>query len=87
MSAREDAYARHQQQRWMRPDAHRWIRPDAARFLLPGTDPVSVYPALERKYSPSQPRMPAGNPDGGQWTSGGGGSSTRVARPMGNADI
>jgi hypothetical protein len=30
---------------------------------------------LEAKYSPSQPRMPAGNPRGGQWTdrSGGGG--------------
>lgn len=25
-----------------------------------------------RKYSPSQPRVPSGNPDGGQWTSGGG---------------
>ncbi|TMI99415.1 MAG: hypothetical protein E6G97_22755 [Alphaproteobacteria bacterium] len=24
----------------------------------------------EQKYSPSQPRVPAGNPDGGQWTSG-----------------
>jgi len=24
------------------------------------------------KYSPDQPRVPAGNPDGGQWTSGGG---------------
>ena len=23
-----------------------------------------------RKYSPAQPRVPAGNPDGGQWTSG-----------------
>jgi len=27
-----------------------------------------------RKYSPSQPRVPAGNPDGGQWTSEEGGS-------------
>jgi len=27
-----------------------------------------------RKYSPNQPRVPAGNPDGGQWTSGGGAS-------------
>ena len=27
---------------------------------------------LRHKYSPDQPRMPAGNPDGGQWTSGGG---------------
>jgi hypothetical protein len=32
--------------------------------------------ALEAKYSPSQPRVPAGNPRGGQWTdrSGGGGN-------------
>lgn len=27
---------------------------------------------FDQKYSPSQPRVPAGNPDGGQWTSGGG---------------
>jgi hypothetical protein len=29
--------------------------------------------ALEQKYSPNQPRVPAGSPDGGQWTDGGGG--------------
>ncbi len=29
--------------------------------------------ALERRYSPDQPRVPAGNSDGGQWTDGGGG--------------
>lgn len=29
----------------------------------------------EGKYSPDQPRVPAGNPDGGQWTSGGGDGS------------
>jgi hypothetical protein len=37
---------------------------------------------LRLKYSPDQPRVPAGNPDGGQWTSGGGtsgGQDTRVA--------
>ena len=28
--------------------------------------------ALRAKYDPNQPRVPAGNPDGGQWTSGGG---------------
>ncbi len=28
--------------------------------------------ALLRKYSPDQPRVPKGNPDGGQWTSGSG---------------
>jgi hypothetical protein len=27
---------------------------------------------FEQKYSVTQPRVPAGNPDGGQWTSGGG---------------
>ena len=27
---------------------------------------------FQRKYSPDQPRVPAGNPDGGQWTDGGG---------------
>lgn len=26
------------------------------------------------KYDPNQPRVPAGNPDGGQWTSAGSGS-------------
>jgi hypothetical protein len=28
---------------------------------------------LARKYSPEQPRVPAGNPDGGQWTDADGG--------------
>jgi hypothetical protein len=27
--------------------------------------------ARQHKYSPDQPRVPAGNPDGGQWTDGG----------------
>lgn len=54
----------------MRPDAHRWLRPDAARFLAPGIDPASAFPALDRKFNPNQPRVPAGNPDGGQWTDG-----------------
>jgi len=31
--------------------------------------------ALERRYSPDQPRVPAGNSGGGRWTSGGGGGS------------
>jgi len=35
------------------------------------------YERLLRKYDPNQPRVPAGNSDGGQWTSyGGSGSST-----------
>ncbi|MES2750190.1 MAG: hypothetical protein V4661_02350 [Pseudomonadota bacterium] len=88
MSAREDAYVRHQQARWLRPDAHRWIRADAARYLKPGTDIASVFPPFESKYSASQPRVPAGNSDGGQWTSGGGaGGGVSVASPMGHIDF
>ena len=44
---------------------------------------------LEAKYSPSQPRVPSGNPRGGQWTdrSGGQSTGTSLAQPMGNVDI
>jgi hypothetical protein len=41
-----------------------------ARIFPPGRI-VRVAPLA--KYSPDQPRVPAGNPDGGQWTDGGGG--------------
>jgi hypothetical protein len=43
----------------------------------------------EAKYSPTQPRVPAGNPRGGQWTDrgGGGGTGTSLAQPMGNVDV
>jgi hypothetical protein len=34
--------------------------------------PAQSLTTLLAKYSPDQPRVPAGNPDGGQWTSGGG---------------
>ena len=34
--------------------------------------------ALERRYSPDQPRVPAGSPDGGQWSDRGG---SGVSRP------
>jgi hypothetical protein len=30
-------------------------------------------PRARKAYNPNQPRVPAGNPDGGQWTSGDGG--------------
>jgi hypothetical protein len=57
--------------------------------------------ALEAKYSPSQPRVPAGNPRGGQWTDRSGGQGTvagpsedtgqshdaDLTQPMGNVDI
>jgi hypothetical protein len=90
MSAREDAYARHQQARWMRPDAHRWLRQDAARFLKPDTEVASDFPSLEGKYNPSQPRVPAGSGrESGRWTDGsnGGGGGNAAASPMGNIDF
>lgn len=37
--------------------------------------------ALRRKYNPSQPRVPAGGPGGGQWTSGTGGGGSGGAMP------
>ena len=56
---------------------------------------------LEEKYSPSQPRVPAGDPHGGQWTDRGGGQGTvagpsedtgqsqdaNLTQPMGNVGI
>jgi hypothetical protein len=45
--------------------------------------------AEQTKYSPAQPRVPAGNPRGGQWTdrSGVGSQGTGFALPMGNVDV
>lgn len=37
---------------------------------------LSLEPDFARKYDPNQPRVSSGNPDGGQWTSGGGGGIT-----------
>ena len=62
----------HQLKRWMRPDAHNFVRPDWRRFVRPGYENEIPLVLYERKYSPDQPRAPAGGPDGGQWTSGGG---------------
>lgn len=44
--------------------------PQDVNEILKATSSLEV---LE-KYSPNQPRVPAGNPDGGQWTSGGSGN-------------
>lgn len=60
-----NAHDAHQRARWMRPDAYRWLRPDAMRFLVPGSDSAKIFPALDRKFNPSQPRIPAGSPTAG----------------------
>jgi hypothetical protein len=69
-----------QRRRWMRPNAHLYIRPDAARWLQPNQQLWQKPTYDEQKYSPGQPRVPAGNSDGGQWTavSSGGGISIAV---------
>jgi hypothetical protein len=56
--------------------------------------------ALDTKYSPTQPRIPAGNPRGGQWTDRSGaqngqgivqdagqGTAASLAQPMGTVDV
>jgi hypothetical protein len=40
--------------------------------------------ALCRKYDPNQPRVSSGNPDGGQWTSGGGATSGNASSDRDN---
>jgi hypothetical protein len=63
-----------QLKRWMRPDARRFIRPDWRRYVVAGSALAAFYERYERKYRPDQPRVPAGVPEGGQWTGVGGGS-------------
>lgn len=71
----------YQRARWLRPDAERWMRPDAYRWRKP------VHPD-EQKYNPNQPRVPAGNPDGGQWTDADGafGGPQATHKPQGIND-
>ena len=74
MNLREAAWLAQQRRRWMLPDPSRWLRPDHAQWLRPEKawhPPSGLY---ELKYSPDQPRVPAGNPEGGQWTDAGGAS-------------
>ncbi len=54
----------------MRPDAHRFIRPDWRRFVNAGSELEALVEDIERKYRSDQPRVPAGSPEGGQWTGG-----------------
>ena len=52
------------------------------RALLWGRVLDAKLQALDRAikaFDPNQPRVPAGNPDGGQWTDGGGGGSDATA--------
>lgn len=70
MPARDALWRDHQRMRWLKPDARRWVKPDANRFLKPGVAIGALLPAFEAKYSPDQPREPAGSSEGGQWSDG-----------------
>ncbi|MBI2713652.1 MAG: hypothetical protein HYX37_04265 [Rhizobiales bacterium] len=63
-------YLEHQLKRWMRPDAHHFVRPDWRRFVRPEFQADHPFALYEGKYSPEQPRVPAGSREGGQWTDG-----------------
>lgn len=45
-----------------------------ASYVRTGNVPSAkaIAAALDLKFNPNQPRVPAGNPDGGEWTAGGG---------------
>jgi hypothetical protein len=73
------------QRRWMKPNAATWMRPEAARWLQPNQKIWQWPDRNEQKYSPDQPRMPAGNPDGGQWTTVSSGGGISIAVPTGGA--
>jgi Bacterial CdiA-CT RNAse A domain len=51
------------------------LRSDIAALRMELTF-IKLQHALRTKYDPNQSRVPAGNPDGGQWTSEGGGQGT-----------
>ena len=65
-------YMRAEAQRFLRPDARRFLRHEWKRYVQPGFGPLFVHALLEGKanFNPDQPRVPAGHPDGGQWTDG-----------------
>jgi hypothetical protein len=63
----------HQRARFLRHDAHRFLRHDWERFVKPGAAipwPLSAFVEAKAGFDPNQPRVPAGNPGGGRWTSG-----------------
>lgn len=48
--------------------APRWCGKDVVRYDRPEAITTKAASTYAHKYDPDQPRVPAGNPDGGQWT-------------------
>jgi len=83
MTRIDPVYLEHQLKRWMAPNAHLFVRPDWRRFVRPEDQKSHPFALYERKYSPEQPRVPAGSREGGQWTSEGGDGPARAASEEG----
>jgi hypothetical protein len=79
MTAFNNAAAERQRKRWMRPDAHLYVRPDAVLWQQPNQQLWQRPDLAECKYSPDQPRVPAGSHEGGQRTSEGSTGRIRLA--------
>src|SRR5574340_220195 len=65
-------------QEYLDEQARRCMRPDWRRWWKPGheNDPLyKEFERVERKFRPDQPRVPRGNPDGGQWANEGNSAS------------
>lgn len=58
------------------------VTADDLRFLAASLRgwTMDVLGDIERRYNPHQPRVPAGQADGGRWTDGGGGSGVTLPR-------
>jgi hypothetical protein len=76
MSKSSATWVDHQRKRFMRPDAARYVRPDTERYRRPDPRPrhedsTAFFDTLYgRKYSPDQPREPAGSSTGGRFAGG-----------------
>jgi hypothetical protein len=70
------AYFERESMRGQPANAFRFVRPDWRRFVKPGSDAWVLYELYERKFNPEQPRVAAGNSEGGQWVGDGGDGSS-----------
>lgn len=69
--------------RWLKIGALR-LEYAAAEVRLRLAATALGHALIERRYRPDQPRVPAGSPDGGQWTTVGGGTpNTHIAAGFG----
>jgi hypothetical protein len=89
LARRRARWVRSNAQLFMRPDAARFLQLGAQRHLRPGLknrvlpefrDWFGLVPEGKANFNPSQPRVPKGNPDGGQWTDASGSSGGEAGR-------